>query len=216
MKSKIILAAGALGAVLTAPGAMAQSFILDTGTPNGSSDLVLSSSNYYAAEFSVSSATTVTSLSAYLMGSGSSVSGTTNYVWDIYSGAINVPNSERDLVGSQSVVWTGTNGTGAWQTTTLNTPVNLAAGTYWVALEISSSGASQNLDLETAGTAVGTAPALGFDHSSGGSGAFAAASADAFGVQVTAVPLPAAAWLLLSGLGGLGALARRRRAASLG
>jgi hypothetical protein len=33
-------------------------------------------------------------------------------------------------------------------------------------------------------------------------------------VKLTAVPLPAAVWLMLSGIAGLGAFARRRRAAA--
>jgi hypothetical protein len=73
---------------------------------------------------------------------------------------------------------------------------------------------TRGLDLPTETSAgTGTVPAAGFALA-GTSNQFGTSGAPAFGLHVSAVPLPPAGWLFGSGILGVGALARRRRAAA--
>jgi hypothetical protein len=197
-----------LGVIALLPRVASASFVLDTGTPDGSTgSFVLSTSSSLAAEFSITTAEQVTSLAAYLT-EGSGQPGDT-FTFDIDSGSI-LGQTKNSLTALQSI--TGTYTADGWNVT--NTNFSLAAGTYWLVLEVGSTANTRGLDVPgESSPANGTAPALAFAVP-GTSGRFTSNGAPAIGVQIAAspVPLPASAWLLGSGLlAGFGSLARRRR-----
>ena len=210
MKKPIIPALIAVALAAAAPSAALADFVLDTGTPSGTGlPAVLNSTSWYAAEFTVGAGdTTITSLSAYLtVGAGKAGD---SFVWDLYSASgafIGASSATREPVTDSTAGSFSSNG---WNTTNVNWNVT-PGGTYWIALEVTNSGQTKGLDLpvETS-TGTGTVPATAFAFA-GTTGKFQSTSTPV-GIEVTAVPLPAAAWLLGSGLMGLIGVARRRRA----
>jgi len=206
-----VLAVAFAIAALQQPGvASASSFILDTGTPTSASLPVLSGADWYAAEFYAAAGETITQLSAYLT-EGAGQPGNT-FTWAIYGpgGTFLGRSNTREL---PSFTTTGTFTANGWNSTAANYAVT-TSGDYWVALQVSGASQTPGLDLPTESSDnTGTVPALAFAFASS-SHAFGLETADPFGIEVSATPLPAAVWLLGSGLLGLGCLARRRRATS--
>lgn len=207
MKIKLSLGAALAIAAMQPQIGSAQSFVLDTGTPPSSGDpsVSLDASDWYAAEFTLGAGQTITNLSAYL-NEGAGQPGNT-FTWDLYSASGVFLGANRE---SPTATATGTFNANGWNSTSVDWN-NVGAGTYWIALQVSSSSQTPGLDLVTeASTATGTVPALAFAYA-GTTGRYATQTNDPFGVELTAVPLPAAVWLLGSGLAGLGFAARRRR-----
>jgi hypothetical protein len=204
MNIKVAVAAALVLAALE-PGVGHASLILDTGTPSGVS-VLLNTSNWYAAEFSVTAGETITQLSAFLNQGVGGVGST--FTWDIYSAAGTFIGANRE---SPSFTTTGTFTGNGWNTTSVNwTPTT--PGLYWVALQVSSTAQTRGLNLPTeASTSSGTAPATGFAFA-GSTGRYAPETNAPIGLQVNAVPLPGAALLFGSGLLGVGSFVRRRRA----
>jgi hypothetical protein len=178
------------------------SYVLDTGTPTGSSTYELLNEDY-AVEFNLTSIEKITSLAAYVT-QGSLQPGA-NFEFQIYSNTgflgRNGPGTALDSV---IATWT-TNG---WTSVSTSwTPT--ATGLYWLVVE--PSGTPQGLDLiGEQSTTTGTVPGSGFAIKGSGTNGFTTTGAPAIGVQISAVPLPAAAWLVLSGLAGFGLLGRRK------
>jgi len=212
---------GILGVTLIAlmPALANAALILDSGPPTNPTNApvsVLNTTQWLAAEFDVTSlGITIDEIGAYLTQGAGQPNDT--YTIDIYSntGFTNRASSRPAPVYTTTGVFSA-NG---WnQTGTAWTPS--ATGLYWVTLQVSSTTQTHGLDAPGAGisTSSGTAPAMAFAFA-GTSGQFSVESMTSpttpFGVQIdeNPVPLPAAAWLLLSGFGGIGALARRRLAA---
>jgi hypothetical protein len=217
---KLIASASVLAASFLAPGVASASLLLDTGAPTsstGSPVTVVSTSDWIAAEFAVASTgVAITQLSAFLTHGAGSLGDT--FTFDIYSNTSFTGRSNQRILEATA---TGTfTSDGGWNTATLTTPWTPSAlGDYWVALQVSATSQTHGLDAPGAGisTSSGTAPALAFAVA-GTNGQYSVESLTApttpLGIKVTEtpVPLPAAAWLLLSGFGGLSALARKRRA----
>jgi hypothetical protein len=196
---------GVLAASLLAPGLAHAVLVLDTGTPstNGSS-LVLDGNDFYAAEFSLSSVSTINAVSVYLTAGLDSPGDT--FTVSIYAD----PITSRGATADYSLQATYT--ADGWNTSsTAGLGFVEGPGNYWVAVEVGASDSALGLNLPIAAANGGTAPALAFAFNSGSS--YGTAGALPFGVQVdvSPVPMPPNAWLLGSGLFGLGAVVARRR-----
>jgi hypothetical protein len=215
MKTETTLMA-ALAIAALSPGLAFADLILDPGTPplTGTSAAVLNSSDWYAEEFSVSAGETITQLSAFLTQGIGNPNDT--FTFDLYSASgtfLGASNGTREAVTDAA---TGTFAANGWNSVSVNWS-NLTAGNYWLAVEVTSTQQTRGLDLPTessASAASATASPLAYAFA-GTNHQFATTGAPPdVGLQVTAaspVPLPAAGWLLGSGIVALIGAARRRR-----
>jgi len=200
-----------MAAFLILPRIASAAFILDTGTPTGSGGpVVLNGSQWLAGEFSATAGETITSLSAYLDNTATTGAGST-FTFDIYSGTGFLNTRGVTPVFSAAATFSAD----GWNTTAVDW-VPTTSGNYWLALQLpAASGRNPpafDAPLET-GAGTGTVPAIAFAYA-GSSGQYTLSNADPVGLEVTAVPLPASAWLFASGLlASLGTAFRRRSAA---
>ena len=213
MNIKNTLIPGAIASLILVPAIAHAGLILDSGTPTGSASYQLDSTQWFAAEFNATAGETVNDFAAYLT-QGLGQPGNT-FTFDVFnaSGFTSTRVSGTSLTPATAVYSaTGTFTANGWNSAAANWAVG-TTGSYWVVLEVASASQSPGLDLtgETSAT-TGTAPASAFAYyGSGTNGKFTTSGAPAFGVQISAVPLPPTLWLLGGGLLGFGALARRRR-----
>jgi hypothetical protein len=200
MKLRLIRAAAAASMVgaLTVPAAAHASFVLDTGTPTGASTYALLTSPYDV-EFAANPGETITSIAAYLtVGSGQPGD---NVLFEIFTAA-GISNRNAVPVYSTEATFHANGWTSASASWTPS-----AAADYW--LVVAPVTGQTGLDLPgEASQQTGTVRALGFGV---GTGSTYRTSTAAIGVEVSAVPLPPAAWLMLFGLGALGWVTQRKR-----
>jgi hypothetical protein len=215
MTAKLTFAAGLVLAALAPQLVSAQTFVLDTGaTPGGSTTAALSTSNWYAAEFALGSGETITDLSVYLSQGAGELNDT--FTWDLYSTSgnfIGATTATRESIVTGDTT-TGTYLVNGWNTVSVNWS-GLTAGDYWIALQVTSTSQTRGLGLPTeSSTSAGTVNAINFASTdSASSPKYEYETAAPIGLEVSVVPVPAAGWLLGSGLLSLGAMLRRRRSA---
>jgi hypothetical protein len=206
------LFAAALATALFAPAIASAALVLDTGTPTAGSVLgsLLDSSDFAAAEFNLTAGSTVTGIQAYLSNAEQLDSPGDTFTLAIYSATGFIGGRNATPVFSTQATYEGD----GWNRLSNLSWTAASGGEYWAAVEVnpSSGDTLQGLILPTPKAGSGTAPALGFAFNDG-SGTGYQSTTQSVGLQVTAVapvPLPAAAWLLGSGLLGLGSMRRRR------
>ena len=152
---------------------------------------------FLAAEFSIGSSTTVTDIEGWMSFNPSGADGTIA----IYSDGGDVPGDELYAAtffgtGSLDSSWVGVSGL-SW---------DLAAGTYWVAFEV-----RDGQTLETSMPSPSSNPLLNEAFTSVDTGDWNDDDGLDLGIRISAVPIPAAAWLFGTGLLGLIGVARKRK-----
>jgi hypothetical protein len=206
MKTKGIALAGALvAASLASAGASAQQYVLDTGTPtNFTGPSLVDANDTYAAEFSSAAGQTITNIQEFLIAGLDQVGDT--FTISVYSDAAGFLGSH----GSSALYTAQGTYTGDGWNGISNLNWTLAtAGNYWVSIEVTGgTDSSVGLYLPQAPSGSGSAPAQAFAFNAGSG--WQTGGAPSFGVRVTEAPLPAAAWLLASGILGLFGMGRRK------
>ena len=210
------LAAAAL-ALLAPVAAQAQTYTaFSTGTPSGATLAdSLSTTNWVAEEFTLSSATTVDSISAYVQSAVDALDLGSTFTIALYANHGGEPAlnpfdfSSHGQLDSALVTYAND----GWNSTASGLGWNLAAGNYWVALEIE--GNPTDASFLTATTGVSTQPLAvatysGDSYSTVGNTPLANYS---FGVNISAAspaPEPQSLAVVLAGLAVLGLIKRRR------
>ena len=157
-KTSWLVAIAAAACLFGAAGEAQASFVLDTGTPAGSSQLVLSTAQSFAAEFSIGAGVNVTTLSAYLTPNTGNAN---TFEFEIFSNSPSFIGARSPtLVYSTAAMVTATSSTPGWDSVAVNwTPTT--GGNYWLAILEPNVGTTLDVQSETS-TGTGTAPALAF------------------------------------------------------
>jgi hypothetical protein len=176
--------------------------IVNTGTPNQlGSPLMLTDAQWLAAEFSTTQAWQLNSLEGFINADTLNPASATYTIALYGNGLNNHPDTNNELFSQQATFasdgWNGLQG------------LNLAldAGTYWLAFEVRVGDTLQGLMPVFAPNPVQTA----YNDTTANFGyALTSGVNYNFGVQISAVPVPSALWLFVSGLFAVARLGKRK------
>ena len=197
MKTKILALALATAGLL--PGLAEASLVLNTGQPDNTGfPLSLDASDYYAAEFNLGAGLSLNSIQGWITAGGSGQPG------DTFTVAVYAADGHSGLPGTLEFAGQATYQADGWNGLSNLNVSGLSAGNYWAAFEVGAADSTAGLLLPT--QALNN---TSFAFNNGGS--YQSMTGEAFGVQVSAVPLPGALWLMVSGLATIGGMARRRQ-----
>jgi len=196
----------ALAATIAFPTLANAQYLLDTGTPTGGLEDVVSSASQLGVEFSLTAGENLQQISLYLTpNAGNNLD---NFLTlELYSANITARN-HLGAVDSFQLEYTQS----GWNSVAANYTVP-TTGTYWLTVATASSGYSYDAQTEASNPS-GTAPATAFAFSSNSGSTFTAATGTtaSFGVQigVAAAPEPSS-WVLAFVACGLFFALRRSR-----
>jgi hypothetical protein len=204
------LAAAALCALLPLQAHASSADLLNTAVPSGGLSMsnTLDSGDWLAEKFTVGSAAQIDSVSAYVLSLDSFADAGKTFTIALYANnGSNLPalNFAADNQGQLFQTTVTYNGDGWNGVSGLNWSV--AAGSYWLALEVGGD-ASSAAFLQVPSGALPSAQAVAYY--AGGQQYAATGLSDTFGAHVTAVPEPSSLMLVLTSLGVVGMAARRR------
>lgn len=188
--------------------------VVNTQVPSGGLAMsnTVDSGNWLAEKFTVSGATQIDSIAAYLLSGDSAGDAGKTFTIALYAGSGNLPALDfASASQGQLFQATATYQADGWNgVSNLNWNVN--AGSYWVALEGGSDAGSATF-LQAPSGALPAAEAVAFY--AGGQRYASTGLSDTFGLHVTAitaVPEPDSLALALTSLGVIGWMLARRRA----